>query len=259
MNKTALITGASSGIGRALAHIHAQKQGNLVLVARSADKLEELKEELEEKYKIAVTLIVKDLSRQESAEEIYNQLKKRGIEIDYLINNAGFGGVGLFYERPFEESIRMINVNVQTLTSLTHLFLADFVRRNSGKILLISSIAALMPGPLQSVYFATKAYVSSFGNALVEELKTLPVTVTTLLPGPTETQFGRISGMDKTALFYRPATVERVAQTAYKAMLKGKRNTMTGVSFFQRILLNIIPFFPKKIVLALTYKLQKPR
>ncbi|PKP00754.1 MAG: short-chain dehydrogenase, partial [Bacteroidetes bacterium HGW-Bacteroidetes-9] len=164
-NKTILITGASSGIGKEIANIHAERGGDLVIVARSKDKLDQLKAELESKHSVKVTVIVKDLGLPDAPKEIYDEVKKTGIEIDYLVNNAGFGGLGKFHQREWEQDLAMINLNIVALTALTRLFLPDFVKRNSGRILNVSSTASLMPGPLQAVYFASKAYVTSFSNA----------------------------------------------------------------------------------------------
>lgn len=185
MKKIALITGASTGIGKELSKIHAEKGGDLIIVARSEDKLNELKKELEEKYKINVFVISMDLTKPNAAKEIYEQVQIAGLKVDYLINNAGFGGLGKFNERELELDIQMINLNISVLTALTHYFLQDFVKNNEGKILNVSSTASLLPGPLQAVYYATKAYVTSFSNAISEELHDTNVMVTNLMPGAT--------------------------------------------------------------------------
>ncbi len=256
-NKTALITGASSGIGKELAHIHAKQGGNLVVVARSESKLNELKEELEKAYEVTVLVIAKDLSHFNAAEEVYKEVKKQKIEVDYLINNAGFGGVGKFNERKLQEDLNMISLNVSTLTALTHFFLQDFVKKNEGKILNVSSTASLLPGPLQAVYYATKAYVTSFSNALSEELHDTNITVTNLMPGATETDFGKVSGMDKTDLFKNTASAESVARDGYDAMLKGKLDVISGLSTSQKIMMSLVPFTPKKMLLSQIRKMQE--
>lgn len=257
MKKTALITGASSGIGKELARIHAKEGGNLVLVARREDKLLELKEELEQKYHVDVKIIVKDLTVLESAKEIYQEIKEAGIEIDYLINNAGFGGRGKFHERAWEQDLAMIQLNILALTALTRLFLPDFVKRNEGKILNVSSTASLMPGPLQAVYYATKAYVTSFSNAIAEELHDTNVTVTALLPGATETEFAKTSGMDKTSLFERTFEPKDVARDGYKAMIDGRLNVIAGVTFSQRMIMGMAPVLPKKMILKQVRQMQE--
>lgn len=249
MKKTALITGASSGIGRELANLHASKGGNLVVVSRTESDLIKVKEELENNYNVHVDYIAKDLTKPTSAQEIYDEIKEKGITIDYLMNNAGYGGQGLFYKRSWEKDLGMIQVNVIALTELTRLFLPDFIARKSGKILNTSSTASLLPGPLQAVYFASKAYVTSFSNSIASEIEGTNVTVTALLPGATSTNFAKTSGMDKTALFDQTFSPQTVAEAGYQGMLEGKLNVLTGLTFIQKILLAIIPLLPKKLVL----------
>lgn len=256
-NKTILITGASSGIGKEIANIHAEKGGDLVIVARSKDKLEKLKTELESKHSVKVMVIVKDLGLPEAPKEIYDEVKKAGIQIDYLVNNAGFGGLGKFHERDWTQDLAMINLNIVALTALTRLFLPDFVKRNSGKILNVSSTASLMPGPLQAVYYASKAYVTSFSNAIAEELHDTNITVTTLMPGATETEFGRVSGMDKTSMFQRTANARSVAEDGYNGMLAGKLNVISGVTFGQKLMMAMIPVSPKKMILKQIRQMQE--
>jgi len=256
-NKTALITGASTGIGKELAIIHAEKGGDLVIVARNKVKLEELKTELEKKYSVKVMVIAKDLGTPSAPKEIFDEVKKAGIKVDFLINNAGFGGVGKFHEREWELDLAMINLNIIALTTLTRLFLPDFVKRNEGRILNVSSTASLLPGPLQAVYFATKAYVTYFSNALAEELSDTNITVTALLPGATETEFGRVSGMDKTSMFQKTASARTVADDGYNGMLKGKLDVITGVTFAQRIMFAMVPFVPKKMLLKQVRQMQE--
>ncbi|TDT71437.1 hypothetical protein EV215_0812 [Hypnocyclicus thermotrophus] len=255
--KTALITGASSGIGKELAYIHAKNGGNLVLVARSKDKLENIKKDIESKYKVKVDIIIKDLSIQSSPFEIYNEVKEKKIDIEYLINNAGFGGIGYFHKRDLSKDLSMINVNIVALTALTHLFLQDFTKKNSGKILNVSSTASLLPGPLQAVYYATKSFVTSFSNALSQELKNTNITVTNLMPGATNTGFGKVSGMDKTILFNKTASAKKVALDGYNGMLRGKLDIVSGITFSQKIMFLLLPFTPKKLKLLSVFKMQQ--
>jgi len=257
MKKTALITGASSGIGKEFAKIHAENGGNLIVVARSENKLNDLKKELEETYKINVFVIQKDLTKSNASKEIYDQVHNAGLKVDYLINNAGFGGIGKFNERELEQDLAMINLNIGALTSLTHYFLQDFVKTNQGKILNVSSTASLMPGPLQAVYYATKAYVAFFSNAIAEELHDTNITVTNLMPGPTETQFGKVSGMDKTAMFKKTFSARSVAKDGYKAMLDGKFDVISGLTFTQKTMLFMLPFIPKKMLLKQIRQMQE--
>lgn len=253
----ALVTGASSGIGKELARIHAARGGNVVLVARSLEKLEVLKIELERQYGIEATVIAKDLTKPDAAKEIYEEVTAAGIEIDYLVNNAGFGGRGKFHERNWEDDLAMINLNVIALTALTRRFLPDFVKRNSGKILNVSSTASLMPGPLQAVYYATKAYVTFFSNALNEELHDTDISVTNLMPGATETEFAKVSGMDKTDLFNKTAPARDVAQAGYDGMLKGRLDVIAGVTFGQKMMMGMLPFTPKKMLLKQIRQMQE--
>ncbi|MDF1815184.1 MAG: SDR family oxidoreductase [Verrucomicrobiales bacterium] len=250
MKNTALITGASSGIGKELAQIHAEQGGDLVIVARSEEKLNELKDELESRHGISVTVLVKDLAEAGAPKEIYDAVKAAGIEVDFLINNAGFGGQGKFHERDWQVDHAMIQLNVVALTALCRYFLPDMVARNSGRILNVSSTASLLPGPLQAVYFATKAFVTSFSNALAAELHDTDVTVTALLPGATETEFASVSGMEKTNLFANMASARTVAEDGYNAMMAGKLEVITGITFANKIMLGSIPFTPKKILLS---------
>lgn len=256
MKKTALITGASSGIGREFAHVHAEKGGDLIIVARSEDKLIALKNELEKDYKIKVFVIQKDLTTPNAAKEIYDQTHSAGLRVDYLVNNAGFGGMGKFHEREISNDISMINLNIVALTELTHHFLRDFTKKNSGRILNVSSTASLMAGPIQAVYYATKAYVTSFSNAIAEELKGTNITVSNLMPGPTESGFAKISGMDKTELFNNPSSTRKVAEDGYNGMIEGKLDILGGLSFGQKMIFKIIPFIPKKIMLKQVMKIQ---
>lgn len=251
MNNTALITGASSGLGKEFAYIHAEQTGDLVIIARSEDKLLEVKQDIETNYQRSVYVIVKDLTQESAAKEIYDEIKANDIQIDYLINNAGFGGQGLFYKREWQQDLNMIKVNIIALTSLTRIFLPDFVQRGSGKILNVSSTASYMPGPLQAVYYATKAFVSSFSDALTEELRGTGVTVTALKPGATNTGFAKAAHVEDTALFQSMASPKPVAQAGYTAMLKGKRDVIAGVSWPLKILLPMASLFPKSIMMRI--------
>lgn len=255
--KVALITGASTGIGKELAYIHAEKGGDLIITARSKDKLEKLQSEIESKYSVKVMVIANDLSKPESPKAIFDEVMKAGIEVDYLINNAGFGGVGKFHERSWEDDNQMINLNITALTALTRLFLPEFVKRNSGKILNVSSTASFMPGPLQAVYFATKAYVTFFSNAIAQELSDTNITVTNLMPGATKTEFGRVSGMDKTSMFKSAVGARSVAEDGYNGMIKGKLDVISGLTFSQKVMMAFIPFMPKKMILKQIYQMQE--
>ncbi|MFT8871193.1 MAG: SDR family oxidoreductase [Sporolactobacillus sp.] len=224
MGETALITGASSGIGHELAHVLARAGYDLIVVARSAGKLEELKAALPERK---VTVIIQDLAAPGAAQTVFRRVRELGLSVNVLINNAGFGLVGAFDTLEFAEQSDMIHVNVLALTQLTYLFLPE-LKKNSGKILNVASTAAFQPGPFMAVYFASKAYVLSLSRALAEELRGSGVTVTTLCPGPTHTQFGAVAHAEKTRMFAKTMDVRRVAATAFQAMLNGKVCVIPG-------------------------------
>ena len=228
---TALITGASSGIGAELARIHASRGGNLVLVARREDRLNQIKAELEKEFHVEVAVIAKDLSDAAAPEEIVREIASRGIEIDCLINNAGFGGHGLFHERAWEKDRSMIQVNVMALTALTRLLLPAMVQRKRGRILNVASTAGFLPGPLQAVYYATKAYVISLSEALANELAGTGVTVTALCPGTTESEFAGQAGVTETRAFKMGvASAKDVATYGYEAMMKGEVLAVHGAT-----------------------------
>lgn len=187
--KTALITGASTGLGADFAQILASQRINLVLVARNEERLGEIAHTLTKKHNVTCHVIRSDLAQSGSAEKLFDEVKSRNISVDIVINNAGYGLWGPFAESKFSEMAGMIRLNVNTLTELTRLFLPDMLARKNGYILNVASTAAFQPGPWMGVYYATKAYVLSFGEALAEELKGTGVSVTTLCPGPTKTEF----------------------------------------------------------------------
>ncbi|MDC5705799.1 SDR family oxidoreductase [Vibrio europaeus] len=253
MANTALITGASSGIGLELARIHAQKGGELVLVARSEDKLNQLKAELESEFQSKVFVIAEDLSDPESADRVAASVEAMGLQIDTLINNAGIGGHGLFHERALTDDQAMMQLNMVTLTNLTHHFLQGMVERRNGRILNVSSTASFIPGPLQAVYYATKAYVTSFTQAIAEEVAQYNVTATALCPGAVTTGFVAAGNLDGVDIWKNAKSPRSVAECGYQAMEKGKL-----VAFNERGLkfqLNwVIPFLPRKMVLKMSRK-----
>ena len=251
MVKTALITGASSGIGLELARIHASNGDNLVLVSRNKKKLLELKNSLEKEHKISVFVISKDLSLVNSAKEIYDEVKKQKISVDYLINNAGIGSFGEFNKGDWEVDSRMIQLNVTSLTYFCKLFLRDMVKRENGKIMNVASIAGFQPGPLMAVYFATKAYVLHFSEAIGNEVKIRGVSVTALCPGPTESGFESTAGMGNSILFKgkKLPSSKDVALYGYHAMMKGKAVAVHG--WMNRLLINLSRFVPRWLVVKI--------
>jgi hypothetical protein len=257
MGKTALITGASGGIGYELARIHAEKGGNLVLVARSIDKLDELKKELEEKYGVVVHTMKKDLSLHGSAYDVYNRVNDLNIEIDYLINNAGYGDYRLFAESDWPKQEKMINLNITTLTHLTRLFLPQMVARKSGRILNVASVASFVPGPTMSVYFATKAYVLSFSEALAEELRGTGITVTALCPGPTESNFHFVARDGRKGRDRNMPTAREVSEYGYRSMLRGKVVAVPG--FLNAMVPVLLKFMPRWFIVRVIRKAQEEK
>ena len=253
MANTALITGASGGIGAELARYHAAKGGDLVLVARSGDALEQLKQELTSAHNVKVVVITADLSQPESAESIYQQTEAAGIQIDILINNAGFGGHGKFHQRELAKDQAMMQVNMVSLINLTHLYLQGMVARNSGKILHVASAAAFMPGPLQAVYYATKSFVVSFSQAIAQELADTKITSTALCPGAVATGFVKAGDLEGVSAWDKAATPESVAKCGYEAMQRGDLIAVNekALSFMINWL---IPFLPRKTVLKISQK-----
>lgn len=225
MKRTALITGATSGLGYEFVKLFADDGYNLVLVARNQQKLEEIKNIF---TNIEVTIIAKDLSVPGAANEVFQGVEKKGIHIDALINNAGFGLMGNFDDLDLQKQSEMIQLNITALTELTYYFLPSLKQRNRARILNVASTAAFQPGPLMAVYYATKAFVLSFSEALVEELKGSSVTVTTLCPGATKTNFGSVASVEGTKMFSRAMSSKIVAQQGYHAMMHGKRVIITG-------------------------------
>lgn len=257
MKITALITGASNGIGLELAYVNAIKGNNLILVARNWKKLQEIKLDIELKYDVNVYVISKDLSNKDAAQELYNEVKLLQLKVDYLINNAGFGDFGMFVETNWEKEQEMISLNITALTQLTKLFLGDMISKRSGKILNLASTAAFQPGPKMAVYFATKAYVLSFSEAIANEVKDYGITVTALCPGPTQSGFQSAAAMDDAKLFKdkKLPTAKEVAQYGYKAMMQGKTVAIHG--FMNTILANAIRFIPRNLVVKILRSLQE--
>jgi uncharacterized protein len=253
---TALITGASNGIGLELAKIHASKGDNLVLVARNKAKLDELKSELEKQHKISVYTIGKDLSAHNAAQDVYDETQKQNITVDYLINNAGFGDFGMFVETDWNKELQMINLNITTLTQFTKLYLQDMVKRKSGKIMNVASTAAFQSGPTMAVYYATKAYVLSFSEAIDNEVSPHGVTVTTLCPGATESGFQAAAAMEESALVKgkKLPTSKEVAEYGYKAMMKGKTVAIHGMMNY--IMANSVRFAPRALIVKITRLIQ---
>ncbi|RQO29929.1 short-chain dehydrogenase [Taibaiella sp. KBW10] len=254
---TALITGASNGIGLELSKIFARQGNDLVLVARSVDKLQTLKSDISHQYpNLKVHIMAKDLSLADAAQEVYEELKAMQISIDYLVNNAGFGDFGFFTETSWAKEQQMIDLNITALTQFTKLFARDMVKQRSGKIMNVASTAAFQPGPLMAVYFATKAYVLHLSEAVNNEVKDAGVSVTALCPGPTESGFVAAASMDDSGLIKgrKLPTSKTVAEYGYKAMMKGKAVAIHGTLNY--IMANAARLTPRNWVVAIARKLQ---
>ncbi len=242
--ETVLITGASSGIGLELAKGFAADKSNLVLVARSTEALEKRAADLRRQYQIEVCVLPADLSQAESPQRIFDELKGRGIAVDVLVNNAGFGLHGMFHELPLARQLEILQVNQTALTALTGLFLPALLARNRGGILNVGSIAAFQPGPVMAIYFASKAYVQSFTEALAAELSDTNITVSVLCPGPTETNFGQVARGNKVRRRKLPGmTASAVAQYGYHKFRKGQVVIVPGLG--NKFTVCLVRFIPR--------------
>src|SRR5579864_9329711 len=225
---TVLITGASGGIGYELAKLFARDHHNLVLVARSADKLAQVAAELQP-HGVTVKTIPLDLATPLAPKFLFGQLE--GTPIDILINNAGYGAFGEFAAMPEEEILGQLNLNITALTELTRLFLPGMLHRSAGRIMNVASTAAFQPGPLMAVYYASKAYVLSFSEATANELRHTGVTVTCFCPGATHTGFAKRAGNDKSRLFKQLGAMnaDKVALDGYRALMEGRTLAISGL------------------------------
>ena len=246
-SKTALVTGASGGIGREFARLLAADGFTLVLVARDEARLSELAEELRRTHGVQSTVIATDLSEPSAARDIHCFLQKRGVSVDVLVNNAGFNVYGPFHESDGEQELRMLHVNVIALTHLTKLFLPEMLARGRGRILNLGSTGSFSPGPRDAVYCASKAYVLSFSEALAEELAGTPVTVTALCPGPTATRFAERAGIADIRLFeHGVMAAADVAAVGYRALMRGRRVVVPGIA--NKLMTFSIRFSPRRLV-----------
>jgi short-subunit dehydrogenase len=229
MGKTALVTGASVGLGRELAHLFAADGHDVVLVARRREPLEDLATQLAAERGVVARVISEDLADPAAPERILYELQRNNVEVDFLVNNAGFGTSGPFFDSDLVRELAMVQVNVTSLVYLTRLFLPDMVARKSGRILNLGSTAGFQPGPFMAVYYASKAFVNSFTEALSFELKGTGVTATVCCPGATDTEFSKVAGTSDSRLFRMGATsASFVARHAYRAMMSGKRMSLPG-------------------------------
>jgi len=252
---TALITGASAGIGRELARLFAADGHDLVLVARRLPELQALCSELEQRHRVKARAVACDLGSKSELEALLAELG--GLELDYLVNNAGFGSVGSFTELPAEREVAMVDLNVVAVLRLTREVLPGMVQRRRGRVLNIGSTAGFQPGPYMATYYATKAFVNSFSEALAHELRGTGVSVTVSCPGPTLTEFGAVSGVDQSPLFrLGAATAASVARDAYHAMQRGRPMVVHG--FLNFLLVQSLRISPRSWVRAITARLNRP-
>lgn len=258
--RTALVTGASAGLGRDFARLFAADGHDVVLVARRRDRLEELAAELEHGGSgIRAHVLPADLTDRDAPVQVHDHLQANGIEIEFLVNNAGFGTNGPFAELDAQRELDQVAVNIGALTHLTRLFLPAMIARGRGRILNVGSAAGFQAGPYMATYYASKAYVIHFSEALAYELADTGVTVTVSCPGPVATEFGDISGNGTSNLFAgHVASSEGITREAYQAMMKGKRMIVHTVR--RRIMMQSLRLSPRRLVHAVTARLnQKAR
>lgn len=255
---TALITGASGGFGADFAQLFAQDGHDLVLTARSEGKLKQLAQELESQYGIRALVIAQDLTDAAAPQHIFEQLQTAGVQVDVLVNNAGFASYGLFHELDMNREMELVQLNVKTLVHLTRLFLPGMVQRGRGRVLNVASTAAFQPGPLMANYYASKAYVLSFSEALANELEGTGVTVTCLCPGPTRTGFQDRAAMQESKLVQGGLMDSMtVAKQGYAGLMAGKTIVVPG---FQNWIGTLLPrFVPRQIATRLVRSLQERR
>lgn len=255
MKPYTLITGASSGIGLELARIAARENSNIVLVARDEKNLKEVATELK-KLKVNVEYLSIDLSKSGASKKVFEFCENKKIFVSALINNASFGDYGNFAESDIKRQLSMIDLNVKTVTELTHLFLPAMIKNKSGKILNLGSVAAFLPGPLMSVYFATKNFVLSFSRALSEELRGTGVTVTCLCPGATNTGFGKAAHVSETHSTAHPKTTARdVAEYGWYQMQSGEPVAIYG--FENKFSIFMAKFVPRNLLPRIVKRIQK--
>ena len=259
LNGTALITGASAGLGREFARLFARDGHDVVLVARSEAKLQELAEQLREEYGVQTHVVTADLSDLDAPRQVFRATEAAGLTVDMLVNNAGFGLYGPFLETDGERELEMIRVNVSALTHLAKLYAPGMVARGRGRIMNVASTAAFAPGPLMAVYYATKAYVLSFSEALAAEFAGSGVTVTAFCPGATRTDFQEVASAGDSHLFRSPGVMaaEPVARAGYDALMQGKVVAIPGVH--NKVMAQSVRFLPRRLVRAATRAIMRER
>ena len=253
-----LVTGASSGIGCALARTFARKGHNLILIARDKARLEQLADELRGETGVRVEVLPQDLSIPGAARTIIDQLAQRALTVDILVNNAGFDVYGNFCETDWTKELQMIQVNLIALTELTKLLLPGMQKRRKGRILNLGSTGSFIPTPLNAVYSATKAYILNFSAALAEELRGSGVTVTTLCPGATRTEFQQRAGITNIALLkFGAMDAEAVAEVGYRAVMSGRRVAIPGL--YNKLQVFLSRFLPGSWLTKAAKRMLEPR
>lgn len=254
----ALVTGATMGIGYELAKLFAKDGYNLIIVARTEEDLQQRAQEFSQEYNVEVIPIAKDLFKPDAPFELYDEIKSKGLLVDVLVNDAGQGQYGLFVESDIHRYLEIIQLNVNALTVLTHLFLKDMVARNQGKILQVASVASELPGPWQAVYHATKAYVLHLTEGLIRELKDSNVTMTALQPGATETDFfNKADMLESKVMDSKMSDPAQVAKDGYEALLKGDDKVVSG--FKNKALVASANVIPDTALAAQMEKMQEPK
>lgn len=257
MSRAALVTGASSGLGEEFARLFAADGIDLVLVARRRDRMEALATELRAGGKVSVHVLAADLSVPDEVGRVVREVQALPVEIEFLVNNAGLGNVGVFASSPLDRQMVMVDVNVRALVQLTHAFLPGMLARRRGRVLDIGSTAGLQPGPFGAVYYATKAFVNSFTEALSHELKGTGVTATVSLPGATATEFASVAGSGTTRLFRSGVmSSAQVARDAYRAMHRGTPFVVHG--WRNRVLAFSVRLGPRSVVRAIAAAMNRP-
>ena len=256
--KLALVTGASAGIGEQFARLFAHDGHDVALVARRADKLEALAAELQKAHDISTHVIAADLGDPQAPQRLYDETARRGLQVEFLVNNAGFGTNGAFLDLDLAPEAGMVELNCTALLKLTHLFGRPMRERRSGRILNVASTAAFQPGPYMATYYATKAFVVSFTEALAEEMRGSGVTVTCHCPGATYSEFADRAGTTSTRLFKRGgiASAAEVARHGYHAMMKGETLAVHGL--LNRIAMESVRLAPRKLPRMIASALNRP-
>lgn len=254
--KTSLITGTTSGIGRAFAEKFASMENSIILVSRNEEKLKRQQSDLQNHYHVPVKYIACDLTRSNAVDLIFNELDHWQVSVDFLVNNAGFNECGLFTDTNVEQEMKMIDLHIRFITQLTKRILPMMKKNNYGRIVNVGSTGSFIPSPSDAVYSATKAYIMSFSNALYGELKRTDIKITLLCPGATETKFAAKANIQDTMLFkYAVMKPEKVVEIAYPKLMKGKRFVVPGT--YNKLLVFFSKILPVGVTNSITLTMMK--